>query len=98
MNSPLIEGQVPVSELCEQRPLQDLLGRLVLDEVHDDVLQPVVVLRSRVLLSKPQQAGVLQLYGLSGETRGGTQSELNTQSQGFSTGLVPVLVRSQSLT
>lgn len=35
---PLIEGQVPVSKLREQSPLQDLLGCLVLDEVDDDVL------------------------------------------------------------
>ncbi len=37
-NLPLIEGQVPVSKLSEQSPLQDLLRRLVLDEVDDDVL------------------------------------------------------------
>lgn len=42
---PLIKGQVPVSKLCEQSPLQDLLGRLVLDEVDDNVLKSVVILR-----------------------------------------------------
>lgn len=36
--TPLIEGEVPVSKLCEQSPLQNLLGCLVLDEVNDDVL------------------------------------------------------------
>lgn len=36
--APLIEGQVPVSKLGEQGPLQNLLGRLVLDEVDNDVL------------------------------------------------------------
>lgn len=42
---PLIEGQVPVSKLCEQSPLQDLSRGLVLDEVDDDVLKSVVILR-----------------------------------------------------
>lgn len=71
LNLPLIEGQVPVSELREQSPLQDLLGRLVLDEVDDDVLESVVVLGRRVLLGKSQKTSVLQLYGLTRETRGG---------------------------
>lgn len=35
---PLIKGKVPVSKLCEQSPLQDLFGRLVLDEVNDDMV------------------------------------------------------------
>lgn len=71
LNLPLIEGQVPVSELREQSPLQDLLGRLVLDEVDDDVLESVVVLGRRVLLGKSQKTSVLQLYGLTRETRDG---------------------------
>lgn len=35
---PLVESQVSVGKLCQQGSLQDLLGRLVLDEVDDDVL------------------------------------------------------------
>lgn len=62
---PLVESQIPVSKLCQQGPLQDLFGRLVLDEVDDDVLQPVVILRSHVFLGKSQEAGVLQLYSLA---------------------------------
>lgn len=61
---PLIKSQISVSKLCQQSPLQDLFGCLVLDEVDDDVLQPVVILRSHVFLSESQQAGILQLYGL----------------------------------
>lgn len=37
-NPPLIKGQVPVSKLSEQSPLQNLFGRLVLYQVDDDVL------------------------------------------------------------
>lgn len=47
---PLIKAKVPVCELHEQGSLQDLLGRLVLDEVNNDVLQPMVVLRQCVFL------------------------------------------------
>lgn len=65
---PLIKGQVPVSKLCQQSPLQDLLGCLVLDEVDDDVLQSVVILRRCVLLGKSQKTSILQLYGLTRET------------------------------
>lgn len=42
---PLIKGQVPVSKLREQSPLQDLPGGLVLDQVDYDVLKSVVILR-----------------------------------------------------
>lgn len=35
---PLIKGQVSISELCEQSPLQDLLGSLVLDEINNDMV------------------------------------------------------------
>ena len=62
--SPFVKAQVPVGELHEQGPLQDLLGGLVLDQVHDHMLQPVVALGGRVLLSEPQQASVLYLDGL----------------------------------
>lgn len=47
---PLVKAEVSVCELHEQGSLQDLLGRLVLDEVNDDVLQSMVVLRRRVFL------------------------------------------------
>lgn len=67
--APFIEGQVPVSKLCEQSPLQNLLGCLVLDEVNDDVLQSVVVLNRRVFLGKSQETCILHLDGLNKETK-----------------------------
>lgn len=63
--SPLIEGQVSVSKLCEQSSLQDFFGCLVLNKVDDDVLEPVVILRWGVFLGKSQKASVLQLDGLN---------------------------------
>lgn len=68
INPPLIKSQVPVSKLREQSPLQNLLGCLVLNEVDDDVLQSVVVLRRCVLLGESQKASILQLYGLPRQT------------------------------
>lgn len=62
---PLIEGQVPVSKLCEQSSLQDLFRSLVLNEVDNDVLQSIVILGGRVLLGKSHKARILQLYGLN---------------------------------
>ena len=61
---PFVKAQVAIGELRQQRPLQDFLRSLVLDEVDDDVLQAVVSLWRRVLLGQPQQTAVLHLNGL----------------------------------
>lgn len=63
-NLPLIKGQVSVSKLCEQCSLQNFLRGLVLDEIDNNMLQSVVILRWCVLLGKPQETGILQLDGL----------------------------------
>lgn len=62
---PFIKGQVSVSKLCEEHSLQNLFGGLVLDEIDDDILQSVVILRWCVFLGKSQKTRILQLDGLT---------------------------------
>lgn len=64
MFSPLIKAEVAVSKLLKQRPLDDALGRFVLEEVDQSVLQTSVVLRSGLFLGELMQAGILLVKGL----------------------------------
>lgn len=61
---PLIEAQVAVSKLFQQRPLNNALGCLVLEEVDQSVLQTSVLLGCGLLLGELMQAGIFLVEGL----------------------------------
>lgn len=62
--SPLIEAEVAVGKLLKQRPLNNSLGRLVLEEVDQRVLQTSILLGGGLLLGELVQAGILFVEGL----------------------------------
>lgn len=64
LGAPFVEAQVAVCELLQQRPLNDTLGRLVLKEVNQSVLQTGVLLGRVLLLGELIQAGILLMEGL----------------------------------
>lgn len=66
---PLIEAQVAVSKLLQQRPLNNALGRLILEEVDQSMLQTSILLGSGLLLGELIQARILFMEGLR-EQRG----------------------------
>lgn len=61
---PFVETQVAVCELLQQSPLYDTLGRLVLKEVNQSVLQTGILLGRVLLLGELIQAGILLVEGL----------------------------------
>ena len=77
---PLIEAQVPVSELLQQCPLDNALGRLVLEEVDQSVLQTSVLLGCSLLLGELIQAGILLVEGLK-ETVGNLNASVSQNAR-----------------
>lgn len=69
---PLVEAQVAVGELLQQRPLDDAFGGPVLKEIDQRVLQAGVLLRRGLLLGELVQARVLLVESL---TEGGKWRE-----------------------
>lgn len=61
---PLIEAQVAVGKLLQQRPLNNAIGCLVLEEVDQSVLQTSVLLGCGLLFGELIQAGILLVEGL----------------------------------
>lgn len=74
---PLVEAQVAVGELFQQRPLYDAFRGSVLKEVDECMLQTSVLLRCGLLLGELVQAGVLLVESLEG--RDGFMSGLTLQ-------------------
>lgn len=62
---PLVEAQVAVSELLQQRPLDDALRGSVLKEIDESVLQACVLLWCGLLLGELVQARVLLVESLA---------------------------------
>lgn len=62
---PLVEAQVAVGELFQQRPLDDAFRGFVLKEIDKGVLQAGVLLRRGLLLGELVQARVLLVESLT---------------------------------
>ena len=60
----VVEAEVAVGEAIQQGPLDDAIGRLVLEEVDQGVVQAWVLLGSGLLLGQLKQTGVLLLERL----------------------------------
>lgn len=61
---PVVEAEVAVGEAIQQGPLDDAIGRLVLEEVDQGVVQSRVLLGSGLLLRQLKQTRVLLLERL----------------------------------
>lgn len=62
--APLIKTEVAVSKLLKQRPLNDTLGCLVLEEVDQSVLQTCILLWCGLLFGELIQARILFMESL----------------------------------
>lgn len=67
--APFVKAQVAVCELLQQSPLNDTLGRLVLEKVNQSVLQTGILLGGVLLLGELIQAGILLMEGLKRQWR-----------------------------
>lgn len=63
---PLVEAQVAVGELFQQRPLYDAFRGSVLEEIDESVLQAGVLLWCGLFLGELVQTGVLLVESLAG--------------------------------
>lgn len=71
---PLIEAQVAVGELFQQRPLDDAFRGSVLKEIDEGVLQARVLLWCGLLLGELVQTRVLLMKSLADGEMGGLYS------------------------